>query len=306
MEPEEFQSHELYDALSGLLVRPSTGTCRVGAGRACYDYFVVDPRQSGLIESVETLEDAADTTFYPHFPVRMKLRARAGGLLRRILARPRALPVQCPIACQRAPVAWPVLPDHLNTTQQATELWQHIAEATETEMLNRHDIVGCAEAPYRGRGAPPRWVLLPVLPGKLRNKPRGSAEARLCHWLARRITELWHLTQRCKHRGPGGSEPPPCPASLQQLQALQRLLSLGTSMPWGHWAQIGRCGAADCEHWHWSALPTMLVWICPGGGASRRTLGLQRPTAVIALLPTSLTAPSCERPQVAQPPFCTG
>ncbi len=194
MEPDELQSHELYDELRGLLVRPATGTCISGASRKCYDYFIVDRRLLGYIESIEVLENFEDATTYPHFPVRMRLRAPAGGVLKRVQVRPRALPVECPIGCQRAPVQWPLLPASLDSEPQATALWQQLAEAAEVETLNRHDIVGAAAEEYQGRGDRTAWVLRPVLPGKLRNRPRGSKEARLWRWLGRRTTELWHLT----------------------------------------------------------------------------------------------------------------
>ena len=98
MEPDELQSHELYDELRGLLVAPGRGTCFGRGSWRCYDYFLVDPRLGGFIVAVEVIEEAHTA---PHLPVRLRLKAAKNGLWKRVQVRPRALLTACPVGCPR-------------------------------------------------------------------------------------------------------------------------------------------------------------------------------------------------------------
>ena len=118
MEPDLLQAHYQYGDLAGLLVRPDRGTCKVQESWRCYDYFVVDVRLSPYVVAVQALDEE---DFAPHIPVRLRLAARAKGLIKRVLLAPKALPLQPSMGCARAPAQWPQLPPELSSQQQSDE-----------------------------------------------------------------------------------------------------------------------------------------------------------------------------------------
>ncbi len=192
MEPEELHSHSLMRELGGVTIRHSSGTCVSGKAkvRKCYDYFVIDGRLKGSVESVTVLEDAGTA---PHLPVRMRIRASAQGLLARIQVKPKALPVHKPIGCAREPPAWPPPPEEGASQAECDATWEKVADCMEQEVLGVHDLVGAAGARFSGRAQRPSWKLQAVRPRRRHNNPMASGDALLMRWAARRLAELWIL-----------------------------------------------------------------------------------------------------------------
>ena len=185
--------------LAGLLVRPDRGTCKVQESWRCYDYFVVDVRLSPYVVAVQAL---GEEDFAPHIPVRLRLAARAKGLIKRVLLAPKALPLQPSMGCARAPAQWPQLPPELSSQQQSDEVWRKLAACTEDEILDSADLAGAAAERCKGRGGQLRWAECPVRPGRLRNRPLGTADTSEWRWLARRLGELQCLLKASAQAGP--------------------------------------------------------------------------------------------------------
>ena len=181
MEPEAFGQFATSARLPGVLVAPTIPTFRHGASVRRFDYFVVHRAVACQVLDVHVQEASGIS---PHHPVCMRLKRSFQGLVIRVQAVPRSLPLPV-VGCAREPWRW-----ELQRERNMDERWEWLIHCTECEIMESADIVGAGALGHMGRGASPRWVTRKVVPQKAHNRPKLAADTRWWRVLCNRLREL--------------------------------------------------------------------------------------------------------------------
>ena len=193
MTPAELEAEGVLNVLRGVEVICSTGagTCHSKGSWSNIDFFLISRE---LVPRVVGCEVVLDASFRPHRPLAVRLR-RGGALpLERVLAAPRAFPMERPVGpVQDLQLQWSRV-DDVDDKQDLDMAVAGWFSQAETFVANCCMLENARPFCGRGRTARFKWVRPQVK--KMLGRARVSSAARAWYWLADRLGELAVLVDR--------------------------------------------------------------------------------------------------------------